>query len=123
MGYVKYIGVATIRQITADEWAKVGVTDMETVVWDRYNGWTVPDSKFTEAAWPFIEADKGFVRIGDRAGQQDRAESIEREDHKEAAQRAAAAEFDAEPPSGTNGGSTATSGASRQSSKRRNPST
>jgi hypothetical protein len=123
MGYVKYIGVATVRQITADDWAKVGVTDMETVVWDRFNGWTVPDSKFTEAAWPFIDEDKGFVHVGDRAGEQDRQESIKREEHKEAAQRAAAAESDAGPPPGTNRGSTGTSGASRQASKRRNPST
>jgi hypothetical protein len=123
MGYVKYIGLATIRQITADDWAKVDVTDMETVTWSKANGWTVPDSKFTESAWPFIDADKNFVRIGDREGQQDRLEAIEREQGKEAAQRAAAAMADTEPPPGTDNGSTTISRPSQRGSKRRNPST
>lgn len=62
---VRYMGTAHIRQITAMEWQKVGVNDMETVVWHKANNWTVPASKFSDEAWPFIEADEKLVVTGE----------------------------------------------------------
>jgi hypothetical protein len=47
MRYVKYIGPAHARQITAHDWRSVGV-QADTVVWLPQNGFAVPLEQFTE---------------------------------------------------------------------------
>lgn len=47
MRYVKYIGPAHARQITARDWAGVGI-QADTVVWIPQNGFAVPLDQFSE---------------------------------------------------------------------------
>jgi hypothetical protein len=47
MRYVKYIGPAHIRQITAADWRSVGITG-DQVVWSAQNGFAVPLDVFTD---------------------------------------------------------------------------
>lgn len=47
MRYVKYIGLAHIRQITATDWRSVGLAG-DTVVWSARNGFALPLDLFTE---------------------------------------------------------------------------
>lgn len=62
--YVKYIGLAHARLITADEWRQAGVSDGETTVWDHTNGHAVPADKFGDRAMALIRQDGGFVVVG-----------------------------------------------------------
>lgn len=65
MKYVKYVGLAHIRRITADEWKRAGVSDMETVIWGPENGFMVPLENFSETVQrKFIEPDRGFLIVG-----------------------------------------------------------
>ncbi|MET0416548.1 MAG: hypothetical protein ABW022_11065 [Actinoplanes sp.] len=47
MRYVRYIGPAHQRQITAREWAQAGI-QAETVVWGPFNGFAVSLDQLTE---------------------------------------------------------------------------
>lgn len=47
MRYVRYIGLAHIRQITARDWASVGI-QADPVVWSAQNGFAVPLDQFTD---------------------------------------------------------------------------
>jgi hypothetical protein len=61
--YVKYIGLSHVRSISRDDWRKAGVNNQESLVWDRANGWTVPLSRITDEAWPFIDADSELLVV------------------------------------------------------------
>jgi hypothetical protein len=67
--FIKYIGTSHIRKISREDWANIpdNPVDNETVVWNRANGWTVPRSKISDEAWPYIQADGEFVVIGENA--------------------------------------------------------
>lgn len=65
MRYVRYIGLAHERQITADEWRRIGIT-ADSVVWNSYNGFAVPLDQFSDdQIRKAIEQDNGFVITGD----------------------------------------------------------
>lgn len=65
MRYVQYIGLAHIRQITAQDWRSVGLTG-DTVVWSAFNGFAVPlDSLTEDQIRKGIEVDQDFVITGD----------------------------------------------------------
>jgi len=63
--WIKYIGPAHQRVITADNWRSVGLTG-DTVVWSAFNGFTVPaDSLSEEQVRKAIEHDSQFVIVGE----------------------------------------------------------
>ena len=65
MRYVKYIGLAHIRQITAHDWRGVGING-DPVVWSAYNGFAVPLDSFTEdQIRKAIDPDPSFVITGE----------------------------------------------------------
>lgn len=70
---VRYVGTSTIRRITAADWQKAGVKDMETVEWNRANGWSVPRDKISQDALPFIESDQSMVLFDPDTGEQEPA--------------------------------------------------
>lgn len=47
MRYVRYIGPAHVREISARDWRSVGI-DAPSVLWGGFNGWAVPLDSFTE---------------------------------------------------------------------------
>jgi hypothetical protein len=64
MRYVRYIGLAHVRQISAADWASAGIK-AETVQWDFTNSFMVPADKFTdEQLEKVINPDTGFIVIG-----------------------------------------------------------
>lgn len=64
MRYVKYVGLAHRRIITADEWRGIGM-DAQTTVWGPENGFSVPADQFTDNQMRrAIEADDNFVIVG-----------------------------------------------------------
>lgn len=62
--FVKYIGLAHVRVITADEWKGAGVTDQGTTVWDFRNGHSVRADEFGDRAMALMRGDTGFVIVG-----------------------------------------------------------
>jgi hypothetical protein len=65
MRYVRYIGLAHIRQITASDWRSVGLTG-DTVVWSAFNGFAVPlDSLTEDQIHKAIDNDPEFVITGE----------------------------------------------------------
>jgi len=64
MRYVKYIGLAHVRQITAQDWRSVGING-DTVSWSAYNGFAVPlDSLTEDQISKAIDPDPEFVITG-----------------------------------------------------------
>lgn len=64
MRYIKYIGPAHMRQITADEWKRVGI-QADTVIWGNFNGWSVGADLLTdEQIRRAIDPDSNFVIVG-----------------------------------------------------------
>jgi hypothetical protein len=65
MRYVRYIGPAHERQITARDWRGVGING-ETVVWSAFNGFSVPLEQLTDdQVRKAIDPDQYFVITGD----------------------------------------------------------
>lgn len=65
MRYIKYIGLAHIRQITASDWRSVGIAG-DTVVWSARNGFAVPlDSLTEDQIRKAIDPDPEFIISGD----------------------------------------------------------
>ena len=65
MRYVRYIGLAHVRQITTQDWRSVGLTG-DTVVWSARNGFAVPLDALTEdQIRKGIENDPEFVITGE----------------------------------------------------------
>lgn len=64
MRYVKYIGLAHRRGITAQEWRSVGI-NAETVFWGAENGFAIPADRFTdEQIRRAIDPDENFIIVG-----------------------------------------------------------
>jgi hypothetical protein len=64
MRYIKYIGLAHIRQVTAADWRSVGISG-DTVVWSARNGFAIPaDSLTDDQIRKAIEPDRDFVITG-----------------------------------------------------------
>lgn len=59
--YVRYIGTADIREITARQWSGVGAKDQAKTVWNVRNGWKLPLSDFNDNALDYFKLDSGFV--------------------------------------------------------------
>ena len=65
MRYVRYIGLAHVRQITARDWRTVGISG-DTVSWSAYNGFAIPADQLTdEQIRKAIENDPEFVITGE----------------------------------------------------------
>lgn len=65
MRYVKYIGLAHERQITAFDWARAGIKGAATVVWNAGNGFHVSADQLTdEQIRKAIDPDSNFVIVG-----------------------------------------------------------
>lgn len=77
-GYVVYDAPTQFntRTLTKQDWERLGVTDMDTVHWGPENNWKVPADKFSDHAWPYIEAESSLRHEG---GDDDRDEVPEPE--------------------------------------------
>lgn len=77
-GYVVYNAPTQFntKTITGAQWAQAGVDDQETAHWGAENNWKIPAERFSDAAWPFIEADPSLRYEG---GEDDRAPVSESE--------------------------------------------
>lgn len=65
MRYVKYVGLAHRRMITAQDWRGVGING-QTVVWEGSNGFAVPLDQFTDdQIRKAIDPDNSLVITGD----------------------------------------------------------
>jgi hypothetical protein len=60
--YVKYVGTSHEREITEGEWKAVGV-DHAGLMWNASNNWMVPRDQVSAEAWPYIDADSGFLVV------------------------------------------------------------
>lgn len=58
---VKYIGVATTRIITEQEWSRINVKSQPTIKWDATNGFTVMGKYLKPDAVTYLREDDGFV--------------------------------------------------------------
>jgi hypothetical protein len=83
--FIKYVGTSHVRKITRDEWSKIpdNPVDQGTLVWNAANGWTIPRSKITDEAWPYIMADGEFIVIGENDRQVKFSDDPDRVDIKE----------------------------------------
>lgn len=57
------------RVITQAHLATLGVEVDRDLVWNAANGWSVPRSKISDDAWPYVSGDSGF-RIVDEDDEQ-----------------------------------------------------
>lgn len=65
MRYIRYVGLAHIRQITAQDWRSVGIT-ADPVVWSGRNGFAVAVDSLTEdQIRKAIDPDPSFVITGE----------------------------------------------------------
>lgn len=65
MRYVKYVGLAHTRMLTAADWRSKGIT-ADPVVWDAFNGFAVPLDAFTEDQLrKVIEPDDNLIVVGE----------------------------------------------------------
>ena len=65
-GYVRYVNTATIRRITPEDLAEVGIPvgDQKVLEWSAVNQWTVPRADITDAVYErAIEPDKDFILV------------------------------------------------------------
>lgn len=63
MADVWYVGQALIRTIYNHEWKSQGIPGASEVSWGPTNGWSVPESEFSEGQLLVLERDKDF-RLG-----------------------------------------------------------
>lgn len=59
--YVRYVGTAHRRLITAAQWTGVGAKDQKQTIWSVRNGWKIPVEEFSDNALQYFEKDAGFV--------------------------------------------------------------
>lgn len=66
MRYVRYIGLAHQRMINPHDWRTVGIGNGPTVVWNAFNGFSVPLDQFSEdMIRKAIDPDPNFVITGE----------------------------------------------------------
>lgn len=58
---VTYIGAATRRIITREDWALVGADEDEPAEWNIFNGFKIPAKKFSDPALDYLKADGRFT--------------------------------------------------------------
>jgi hypothetical protein len=64
-GYIQYIGLATHKGITKEDWEAAGVTDQDTVWWTRANNYRVQRADLSDAAFNIgVRPDRFLVLIG-----------------------------------------------------------
>lgn len=56
-GEVKYIGRATRRTISKEQWEGVGAPNQPSTEWNAFNGFSLPLSEFTPEALEYIRRD------------------------------------------------------------------
>jgi hypothetical protein len=57
---VKYVGSATRRIITAEQWGAAGVQNQPGVEWNRANGYEISGDDLSQAALKVLDADGKF---------------------------------------------------------------
>ena len=62
--HVRYIGPASRRILTEDDWANVGAKGQKEVEWNFQNEFRVPISKFSENALNYLDSDDRFIVVG-----------------------------------------------------------
>lgn len=66
MASVWYVGIYTVRTISANTWAELGIPAAETVTWDAHNGFSIPQADFTGEQLEILDAiDDFFVNAPD----------------------------------------------------------
>jgi hypothetical protein len=67
-GFIKYIGVGTVRQMTPADWERVGVDDFNRFIeWNGLNKMCVPRSIFTDKALQYLlNDDRRFIVVSER---------------------------------------------------------
>lgn len=66
MEFAKYVGTATVRLMHETDWKAAGIENQPTVEWNAGNGYALPQSRFSEAAWAALATDPGIVFTGAR---------------------------------------------------------
>lgn len=59
--YVRYIGRASVREITDKQWSNTGVKDQSSTYWNVRNGWKIPMADLSDGALDYLASDAGFV--------------------------------------------------------------
>lgn len=63
--HVRYIGPASRRILTEEDWTNVGAKGQKEVEWNFQNEFRVPVSKFSENALDYLEmTDDRFIVVG-----------------------------------------------------------
>lgn len=60
MASVWYIGPADSRTITAAQWAAAGIAGASDTVWNKANGWSLPQASLTAPQRAILDANGGF---------------------------------------------------------------
>lgn len=60
--FIKYVGLADVRIIRKESWAKIGI-DHKDVVWDKNNGWKVKASDLSEQVLEYCNHDRELVVV------------------------------------------------------------
>lgn len=60
---LKYVGPASTRVITKQQWNSAGVKGQETVTWNRDNNFTVKKSSLSKDALEKLSRDPGFISV------------------------------------------------------------
>lgn len=108
MRYVRYIGLAHHRQISASDWRQIGIS-ADTVVWNAFNGFAVPLDQFTDDQLrKAIEPDNSLVITGE----DEKFEPVMDARRDMTPQELEAPRVDILDPNGANNASTAGSGPS-----------
>ena len=61
--YARYIGRSTTRRMTKRDWVAAGVTDQDTLTWNKRNGFSVSRDQISDAAWAILANDAGIVVV------------------------------------------------------------
>lgn len=59
-GTVRYVGAATRRLISDDDWTKAGAVEDKDVEFNENNLWTLPLTDFSQDAINYFKSDNGF---------------------------------------------------------------
>lgn len=70
--FVRYTGAreewASMRRITSQAWATLGIKGVQTNVWSLSNDWRIPASQFSEAQLDYLLDVDGRFELADAAG-------------------------------------------------------
>lgn len=57
---VTYHGEFPRREVSVADWLRAGISDQPEIVWDKNNGWSVPQSSFSPFALQALRQDSEF---------------------------------------------------------------